>query len=237
MVMRERMQVMSVDIEISNVFELKPGEDLDKYAPLHVAVAATAVHGGEERLWYSADDDENPRTKMSKGTAQDLLRYLVRQQQDGYVVCAWNGLGFDFRWLGHAAEDMKLAAKVALKSYDPMFQFFNQTGFPVSLAAVGEAMGIKQRKSMHAADAPKQWCSGNHRVVMDYVLGDCQITNETMRVIAERAEICWTTRNGVLRTEPVPKLKTVETVLSEPEPDQSWMDSPLRRAKFAHWLP
>ena len=29
--------------------------------------------------------------------------------------------------------------------------------------------------------------------------------------------------------------KTVEEVLREPEPDQSWMTNPLRRAKFCDW--
>lgn len=230
------MHLLSFDIEISDVFDLKPGEDLSMYAPLHVAVAATAVHGGEERLWYSPGEDGQPQVNMTRQTARELLRYLKRQQARGYVVCAWNGLGFDFRWLANAAEDAKLGAEVALKSYDPMFQFYNQRGFPVSLAAVAQAMGIAQKKSMHAADAPKHWRSGNHQTVMDYVLGDCQITNQVVRAIRERNEIRWITRDGKVKRESVLKLKTVESTLKEPEPDQSWMDTPIPRAKFTDWL-
>ena len=89
---------------------------------------------------------------------------------------------------------------------------------------------------MPAAEAPKQWCAGNHRAVMDYVLGDCHITNQVVRAIAERGETCWVTRIGVLRRERVSKLKTVEAVLSEPEPDQSWMDSPIPQAKLTQSL-
>lgn len=30
---------------------------------------------------------------------------------------------------------------------------------------------------MDGADAPKEWRAGNYQKVMDYVLGDCQMTN------------------------------------------------------------
>ena len=69
---------------------------------------------------------------------------------------------------------MKLAAEVASANYDPMFQFFNKTGYPVSLASVGEGMGLKETKLMLAADAPKEWRAGNHQEVMDYVLDDAK---------------------------------------------------------------
>lgn len=49
------MKIVGFDIEISNVFDLRPGEDIDKYAPFDVAVAATQIHGGEHRLWFSTD--------------------------------------------------------------------------------------------------------------------------------------------------------------------------------------
>ena len=46
------MKILGFDIEISNVFDLGPGEDIDKYAPFDVAVAATEVHGdGYARPW------------------------------------------------------------------------------------------------------------------------------------------------------------------------------------------
>jgi len=230
------MKLLSFDIEISDVFDLKPGEDIEKYAPFHVAVASTAIHEGEERLWCSAGDDGRPLVDMTRDKARELLAYLDQMQASGHMVCAWNGLRFDLQWIGYTAEDMKLAAQVALKSYDPMFQFFNQTGFPVSLEAVGKAMRIQQTKSMAAADAPRQWRAGNHQPVMDYVLGDSQLTNQIVTAIQRRREICWITRKGVARTEPMRKLKTVEAVLRDPEPDQSWMDTPIPRSDFCRWF-
>ncbi len=132
---------------------------------------------------------------------------------------------------------MALAAEVALKSYDPMFQFFNQRGFPVSLAKVAEAMGIRQTKLMTGADAPKQWRAGNYQSVMDYVLGDSQITNKIIAAIIGQGRISWITQRQEVRSESISQLKTVEEVLREPEPDQSWMNEPLLRKKFIEWFP
>ena len=47
----------------------------------------------------------------------------------------------------------------------------------------------------------------------------------------------WVTRKGTVSREPMPELKPVEAVLRDPEPDQSWMDTPLKRSKFVDWLP
>jgi hypothetical protein len=231
------MNLLSFDIEISDIFELKAGEDLDKYAPFHISVASTAIHEGEERLWYSVDNYDNPLLHMSKPIANDLLEYIKAMQDKGFTVCAWNGLGFDIRWIGYNAENLELASKIALKMWDPMFQFFNQRGFPVSLAAVAKGMGIKQSKLMNGADAPKEWHAGNHQRVMDYVLGDSQITNLIINKIIKRKEIAWITQKGEVRTEPIARLKTVKELLKDPEPDQSWMTSPIPRKNFYKWFP
>lgn len=230
------MQLVSFDIEIADVFELGPGEDLDAYAPFSISVASTAVHEGEERLWYSTDADGTPSASVTRERARELLSYLDEMQRGGAMVCAWNGLGFDLRWIGHAAGEMELAGRVALASYDPMFQFFNQRGFPVALAKVGAAMGVEQQKLMHGADAPKRWREGRHREVMDYVLGDSQITNQIVAEILRRKEVSWITAKGVARSEPMARLKTVAEVLADPEPDQSWMDTPMPRSKFHAWI-
>ncbi len=231
------MNLLSFDIEISDIFELKPGENFDKYAPFHISVASTAIHKGEEQVWYSVDETNIPLLQISKTKANDLLEYLKARQDEGYYICAWNGLQFDLQWIGHNAENMQLASEIALNIYDPMFQFFNQRGFPVSLASVGKAMGIKQAKLMNGADAPKEWHAGNYQKVMDYVLGDSQITNLITKEIIKRKEIAWVTQRGVVRTEPIQRLMTVEEILKKPKPDQSWMDTPILRENFYKWFP
>ena len=230
------MKLLSFDIEISDVFDLDKYEDMEKYAPFHISVAATAIDGGDEKVWYSEDENGQPALNLTPRRARDLLAYLEEMQQNGFMVCAWNGLSFDLKWIGHQADDMALAARIALKSYDPMFQFFNQAGFPVSLAKVAQAMGIPQEKIMEGADAPKEWRAGNHRKVMDYCLGDCQMTNLIVRAIINARQVQWVTAKGYISSKSMPRLKPVEEVIREPEPDQSWMDAPMPRHKFFEWV-
>ena len=232
------MKHLSFDIEISNVFDLKRGEDLLDHAPFQIAVAATVDSDGSSRLWYTAGGDGTPAPAMDRSKAQELLAFLLKMQQEGWRLFAWNGLGFDLRWIGYNAGDMETAARVALDSYDPMFQFFNQRGFTVGLAAVAEAMGVRQTKLMNPADAPREWSKGNYQRVMDYVIGDCQITNAIVEAIARRGGVAWRTQKGTVSSEPMPRFKTVAEVLRDPEPDQSWMTGGgLKRSKFAQWLP
>jgi len=231
------MPLLSFDIEISDVFDLAPGEDLDDHAPFHISVASTVVHGGEEKLWYCEDADGRPALALTATKARELLEYLEARQREGAMVCAWNGLGFDLRWIGHAAGDMHLAARVALASYDPMFQFFTRRGFPVALAKVAAGMNIAQTKLMDGADAPKRWREGRFQEVMDYVLGDSQMTNQVVAEIQRRKAVSWVTARGTVSTESMPRLMTVAEVIREPEPDQSWMDKPLPRSKCFAWIP
>jgi hypothetical protein len=233
----EKMKLLSFDIEISDIFELKPRENIDKYAPFHISVASTAIYKGEEQVWYSIDKNNKPLLQISKIEANNLLNFLKAKQNEGYYICAWNGLQFDLQWIGYNAENMQLASEIALKMYDPMFQFFNQRGFPVSLASVAKAMGIKQSKLMNGEDAPKEWHAGNYQKVMDYVLGDSQITNLIINEIIKRKEIAWVTQRGDIRTEPIQRLMNVEEILKKPKPDQSWMDGSIPRENFYKWFP
>ena len=133
-------------------------------------------------------------------------------------------------------EDMALTARIALKSNDPMFQFFNQAGFPVGMEKVAEEMGIPQEKLLDGADAPKQWRAGNHSEVMNDCLGDCQITKLIVHAIEETRQVRWVTDKGHISSKPMPRLKFGEEVIQDLEPDQSWMDNPLLKIKFYEWV-
>jgi hypothetical protein len=230
------VQVLSFDIEISNVFDLRPGEDIEKYAPFDVAVAATQVAGGEQRLWFSPGPAGRPQMNLERRHARELLGYLGQMQRTGYAICAWNGLSFDLQWIARAADDVPTASRIARAMYDPMFQFFKLKGFPVGLAAVAAGLGIGMKKSMDAADAPREWQAGHYERVCEYVLGDARMTNEIVAAILGRREIAWVTQRGKRSAVPLPRLRTVEECLGDPMPDQSWMSSPIRQEKFTHWL-
>jgi hypothetical protein len=97
-------------------------------------------------------------------------------------------------------------------------------------------MGIPQEKLMDGADAPKQWRAGNCQDVMDYCLGDCQMTNLIVRAIIDARQVQWVTAKGYVRSTPMPRLKPVEEVIRDPGPDQSWMDTPIPKGKFYQWV-
>jgi len=230
------MKLLSVDIEISNVFDLRPGEPIEKYAPFDIAVAATQIEGGEHRLWYSTDAAGRPMVNLERERAKELLQYLEEKQQEGYAVCAWNGLSFDLRWIARAAGDLATASRIARAMYDPMYQFFKLKGFPIGLPAVAKGLRIGMGKSMDAADAPREWQAGNHERVFDYVLGDVRMTNEIVSAIIRRREIAWITQRGKRSSVPVPRLRTVKECIAHPMPDQSWMSRPISDKKFTSWL-
>ena len=230
------MTRVSFDIEIADVFELAPGEDLDAHGPFDISCAAAIDEAGEVRHWVSPGEDGRPAHHLDAGTAREMLTFLRAKQRAGSRVFAWNGLSFDLRWLGVAADDVALAAEIALDLYDPMFQFFVQRGFPVALAKVAEGLGIEEKKLMGGADAPVEWARGNHQLVLDYVAGDCRITDQVVAQIEKRGELRWRTRRGTLSHEPMPELRRVRDLLDAPEPDTSWMDAPMPRTKFTGWL-
>lgn len=230
------MRILAFDIEISNVFNLRAHEDLEKYAPFDVSVAATQVDGGEHRLWFSRGPDDQPMVNLQKEHARELLAYLEQMQHDGCAICAWNGLGFDLKWIARAAGDVAAASRIARAMYDPMFQFFKLKGFPVALEAVARGLGIGMSKSMNAADAPREWRAGNHQRVLDYVLGDARMTVGIVSAIISRREIAWIKHDGRRASVAVPRLRTVAECMADPMPDQSWMDGPMPQSRFTGWL-
>jgi len=230
------LKLLGFDIEISNVFQLKNGEDMEKYAPFDISVAATQIQEGEHRLWLTLGADGKPMLNLSRDKARELLDYLQHMQRAGYALVAWNGLSFDMKWIGHVAGDMTKAADIARQLYDPMFQFYKLKGYGVGLAAVAKGMGIATKKTMAGADAPVQWRAGNHQAVCEYVLGDARMTVEIVSAIQRQRRIAWVTQKGTVSTVPLPRLRTVEDCARDPMPDQSWMSSPIAQEKFTGWI-
>ena len=225
---------LSWDVEISDIFELEKGGDIEQFAPFHISVAATATDCGYDQWWYSESGGE-PTYIIEREEANALLLYLAKMQECDYMICAWNGLHFDFKWLGFAADNIKLAAEIALKSIDPMFQFFNLTGFPVGLASVAKGFGIERVKLMDGADAPKEWMAGNYEKVKEYVMGDCYLTNDVVEKILETGRVRWITKKGKRSSRYIGDLKSVQEVIDTPMANQSWMDTPLSKGNFYAW--
>lgn len=224
------------DIEISNVIELAPGQDLEDHGPFDIAVAAACDEHRRVHHWLARDERGTPLSHIDATLAREVLLTLRDAQRRGARVFAWNGMSFDVRWLGVAAGDLALAREVALELYDPMLQFVGRRGFPVGLAAVAEGLGIADKKLMAGADAPKEWQNGNYQRVLDYVAGDCRLTAQVVERIESTRSICWRTKKGSLSSEPMPELRRVREVMRDPAPDQSWMSTPKPWKRWFAWL-
>lgn len=230
------MALLVFDIETSNVFDAKPGEDIEKYAPFDIAVAVTRLEGENPIIWLSRGPSNDPLVTMMEEDARRLLAYLEAMQQRGHTLCAWNGFKFDLRWIGHAAGDIPTASRVALGICDPLFQLFKAKGFPVSLEAAAEGMSVSARKTMDAADVPQYWRAGRFDTVCEYAINDVHMTMEVASRIIRHKEIAWITRRGERSVVPVPGLRSVEECLNDPMPDQSWMDKPVTQRSFTRWM-
>lgn len=229
---------ITFDTELATIIDdAEAGGNWAERGPFDFSVAATSDQDGITAIWHSTEEDGRPAMVMTRDKAKELLRHLREAQMSGVPIVTWNGLGFDLRWLGVAADDVELAAQIALDHFDPMFQFFCQRGFPVGLAKVGEGLGVAQTKSMSGKDAPKAWREGRHAEVIDYVRGDAQITAAIIRRIVEERGVRWRTQRGTLSGEPVPQLRPVRELIELPTPDQSWMSEPIPKSKFFEWIP
>lgn len=228
--------MLAFDIELASVVEIPPGGDLDSLGPFELSVAACRDDRGGACTWHGVEVDR-PAACMSASDARAVLLHLRARQIDGECVVAWNGVGFDLKWLGHAAGDLRLAGEVALATCDPMLQIFHARGFPVSLGSVAEGMGIAQKKSMHGAEAPIAWRCGDHARVIEYVHGDCVMTLEVAKRILGARALRWITKKGTAASEPMARLMTARELYLGPAPDQSWMSTPIPRERFFAWIP
>src|SRR5690349_5418641 len=105
---------VSFDIEIANEIDLRPGEDLDQHGPFDISCAAAITDRGVVKHWYAKDAAGKVQRALDAAGARAVLVHLREEQRRGAMICAWNGLSFDLRWLGHAAQDLGLAREVAL---------------------------------------------------------------------------------------------------------------------------
>lgn len=237
------MNFLALDIETSAIIE--DVSQLDKIESLPIAcICAVWVEDGVfHRRFFTSPID---RTDLNNGHALQMdcidvaqaVVWLGLKARDGYTLCAWNGASFDMKWIARNAVygAARLVPDITRKMIDPMFQFFMLRGFPVSLAAACKGLGIQQEKAMSGADAPKAWREGRQQEVIDYCFGDCELTLLAVDAIQKKGGVSWITQRGMPKFCAFDGLKTVEECMTFPEPDQSWMSTPLKKEKFIGWL-
>ena len=163
---------------------------------------------------------------------------LARMTNEGYRILTWNGLGFDFDILAEESCAAELCGECALGHVDMMFQVFCTLGYPIGLEKAAQGMGLPGKPAgMSGAKAPKLWAEGHFNEVLSYVAQDVRIALEIAQACERRRRLEWITRKGTRSSMPLPAgWITVKQALLLPEPDTSWMSSPIPRRDFIAWL-
>lgn len=210
-----------------------------KHRPLGISCAATLLDGdAKPMLWYGLGGDDQPAPRMLPAEVARLVDYLLEQVAAGATLLTWNGLGFDLDVLAEESDRLEDCRRLAGKHVDMMFDVVCRLGYPLALDKVAKAMGLRGKPDGMTGDlAPRLWAEGRYQEVLDYVAQDVVTTLELAHEAEKRGVVSWTARSGKPMRLPLGRgWKNVEEACKSPEPDVSWMSTPLRRSKFTGWL-
>ena len=216
--MNEIPNFVAFDIEIARA--LPDGvEDWSNHRPLGISCAATLTTGSPPVLWYGSKSSGEYGEQMNPGEAQELVKYLQDQVEQGRTILTWNGLGFDFDILAEESGMLAECSDLALNHIDMMFHVFCIKGYALGLDKAAKGMGLAGKTPGMTGDmAPRLWI-------------DLWGAVDGQRVLR------WTSNRGYPQRLPLPKgWVTVKEALKLPLPDTSWMSNPWPRSKFSGWL-
>jgi hypothetical protein len=218
-----------------------PGQDFNwrPHRPLGISCAATlASDTNQPLLWHGKLPDGTPSPRMSREEARELVQYLAKMRTDGYRILTWNGLQFDFDILAEESSAAELCKECALDHVDMMFQAFCLLGYPIGLDKTAQGLGLPGKPAgMSGAKAPKLWAEGRFNEVLSYVMQDVRIALDIAQTCERLGRLNWMTRKGTKRSMLLPHgWITVKDALNLPEPDVTWMSSPIPRRDFTAWL-
>jgi hypothetical protein len=227
-------------------FDIETAKDIPEadfnwrpYRPLGISCAAALKYDAKEPiLWHGTLNDGSPAARMSHAEAKTVVHQLVKLVEDGYTLLTWNGLGFDLDILAEESGAWGECKNLAINHVDMMFHVFCDRGFPVALDKAAEALKIPGKPpGMSGLLAPRLWAQGKYQDVLDYVAQDVRIALDIAHKCEEKRKFQWITRKGTKSTMDLPKgWLTVSDALRLPEPDTSWMNDPIPRQQYTHWL-
>ncbi len=221
------------DLETAKVLPARA--DPKAHLPLGITVAAARLPSGVIRYWHGGGP-EKPSPALTGPESAQLVRDLARLADGGTDIVTWNGAGFDFLVLAHESGMWEECARLAQNHMDIMLHFLCEKGYPVSLQAVGQPLGLEKAAGMQGHEAPAAWRDGQQEWVMEYLAGDVSMLADIDLALQRDKGLHWITRRGKKNHWPLRQPLTVREALSLPEPDTSWMDAPLSRGEMCGWI-
>lgn len=227
---------LALDIEISKEV---PGDfnQWKYHRPLGISCAATQKESEQVLAWYSRLPDGTPAPQMSREDVCRLVTYLAEAQHSGWAIVTWNGLQFDWDILAEESGCWEDCARLAEMHIDMMFHLVCCKGYPLSLDKAARGMNLTGKLQGVTGDqAPRLWREGCFDLVLAYVAQDARTTLEIARSGSRTRKLEWLSNTGRPQFMPLPKgWLPVSQARTLPEPDTSWMKTPLQRAEFYQW--
>jgi hypothetical protein len=102
-----------------------------------ISCAATLRSDGQRRVWHGGQvgNGQPLPLKMSIEECDALAAHLIRQQQTGYPIVTWNGMGFDFPVLREQCSPgmSEVIIGLALSHVDMAFHLLCVRGYMIAL--------------------------------------------------------------------------------------------------------
>jgi hypothetical protein len=217
------------------------GQDFDwkPHRPLGISCAAAFPCDAKEPIvWYGKNPDGTPARRMAQVEAGNVVRELADLVGQGYTLLTWNGLGFDLDVLAEESGCHDECRDLALNHVDMMFHVFCDRGFPVALDKAAQGLGIPGKPpGMSGLLAPQLWAQGRYQDVLGYVVQDVRIALQVATKCEALHRFEWVTRRDSSSSMVLPHgWLTVRDAMCLPEPDTSWMNSPIPRHELTRWL-
>lgn len=233
-------KLLGLDLEIATV--IPQGEDWRAHRPFGISVAVTwADDHDEPRVWYGqGGPDKNPWPQMPAAQVATLVLWLRCMVDQGYTICTWNGVGFDFSVLAEESGLHPECVELAWGHLDPMWHFFCDQGWAVGLNAVatGTKVGAKT-EGINGASAPVLWAEGQYDRVIEYCSQDVRLTLDVCRAALDIGGFyyidkfsrlhSWIASSGRLL------IAREAAKLPLPEPP-AWIRDPWPREHFTGWM-
>lgn len=232
---------LAFDLEIATI--IPEGDNWDDHHPFGISCAATLASDAEEpKLWFGRGrPNGKPWDKMPAAQVRTLILYLICMMGQGYGLVTWNGLRFDCSVLAEESGLHRECVALALgRHFDPMFQFFAENGYAVSLNAAAKGMAVGQKTpGMDGAKAPVLWEAGEHQKVLDYCAQDTRLTLDLFLAMREMKGLCWRDKYDQSHVwfAQSGRLLTAREAMKLPEPSPpKWIKDPWPREHFTGWM-
>ena len=230
---------LAFDIETAAALSDAQFQNWKAHRPLGIAcIAAQACDAATPTFWDGRDAGGGHDARLSRAQISDFVAFLERMRSQGYTLLTWNGVGFDWDVVAEESGMIDLCRELAVDHVDPMFHIFCELGYPVSLEKAAQGRKIQGKpEGMTGFQAPRLWAQGRYQEVLDYVAEDVRIVLEVAVSNEKQRSFRWITAKGDAKSMPLPGgWLTVQAAQTLPQPDTSWMSSPIPRTRFTQWL-